>query len=85
MIHLLVEAFQVHCNLVGAHLVQVDHYNYLVQFLVDEGDIQASPSYGVDEVVELGDILLDVSAHEGVVVLPMGLFDQVNDVLTLDL
>ena len=85
MIHLLVEAFQVHCNLVGAHLAQVDHYNYLVHFLVDVGDIQASPSYGVDEVVELGDILLDVSAHEGVVALPMGLFFQVNDVLTLDL
>ena len=44
------EAFQVHCNLVEAHLAQEDHYNYLVRFLVDEGDIQVFPSSGMDEV-----------------------------------
>lgn len=79
------EAFQVHCSLDEAHLALGDHYSYLVHFLVDEGDTQVFPSYGMDVVVVHGDSLQDVSALEKVEDLPMNLFFQVNGVLTLDL
>ena len=79
------EAFQVHCSLDEAHLALGDHYSYLVHFLVDEGDTQAFPSYGMGVVVVHGDSLQDVSALEKVEDLPKSLFYQVNGVLTLDL
>ena len=79
------EAFQVHCSLDEAHLALGDHYSYLVHFLVDEGDTQVFPSYGMDVVVVHGDSLQDVSALEKVEDLPMNLFFQENGVLTLDL
>ena len=79
------EAFQVHCSLDEAHLALGDHYSYLVHFLVDEGDTQVFPSYGMDVVVAYVDSLQDVSALERMEDLPRSLFYQANDVLTLDL